>query len=166
LDRLEGGPKPPKWLDDATPSVDDQVWFAFNMDRFRRDARPQDPRNLFGGTPLQMVGPLLNETGRVVASAQIRPKLSIRAAASCKSADSAKRVQETRDIPWTKPVDIPYSPDKPLPQLGGYSPGGFNAVFSDGYARFLSDKIDETTMRRLIEKADGNRVELPARGAR
>ncbi len=72
-------------------------------------------------------------------------------------------VEAKRNIPWTKPEDIPYTHDGPLPQLGGFFPGGFNAAFADGYVRFLSAKIKPETLRHLIEKADGhvvNRAEL------
>jgi len=35
-------------------------------------------------------------------------------------------VEAKRNIPWTKPADIPYDPHKLLPALGGYSEGGFH----------------------------------------
>ncbi len=68
-------------------------------------------------------------------------------------------VEAKRDIPWTKPEDIPYSPNKPLPKLGGFFDGGFGAATCDGYVRFLSDDIDPQMLRNLIEKADGNVVD-------
>ena len=72
-------------------------------------------------------------------------------------------VEAKQDIPWTKPEDIPYAHDGPLPKLGGFFPGGFHAAFADGYVRFLSAKLKPETLRHLIEKADGhvvNRAEL------
>ncbi|NOY41720.1 MAG: DUF1559 domain-containing protein [Planctomycetes bacterium] len=68
-------------------------------------------------------------------------------------------VEAKRNIPWTKPEDITYSPDKPLPKLGGFYEGGFNAAFCDGSVHFLPDDIDPQTLRHLIEKADRNVVD-------
>ena len=88
-------------------------------------------------------------------------------------------VEAGQPVPWTKPADLPYDPDKPLPPLGGvyakpyhflgYEVGrtpGFNACFADGTTRFLSGKTDEKTVRSLItrnggEKVDASRVALP-----
>lgn len=68
-------------------------------------------------------------------------------------------VEAKRNIPWTKPEDIPYAKDRPLPRLGGFFAGGFHASFVDGSVRFFSDGIRPQTLRNLIEKADGNRVD-------
>ncbi|MBP90894.1 MAG: hypothetical protein CMJ64_29985 [Planctomycetaceae bacterium] len=65
--------------------------------------------------------------------------------------------------PWTKPEDLPFTEDRPLPKLGGWYPGGFNLALCDGSARFVTDQIDEATLRRLIMRNDGNPVQLPAR---
>ncbi len=68
-------------------------------------------------------------------------------------------VEAKRDIPWTKPEDIPYSPDKPLPKLDGFFEGVFIAAFCDGSVHFLPDDINPQTLRHLIEKADRNVVD-------
>ena len=44
-------------------------------------------------------------------------------------------VEAKADIPWTKPEDLQYDPKKPLPKLGGYFAGGFNAAMADGRKR-------------------------------
>ena len=36
------------------------------------------------------------------------------------------------NVPWTKPDDIPFNPDGPLPALGAFWPDGFNALLCDG----------------------------------
>jgi prepilin-type processing-associated H-X9-DG protein len=69
-------------------------------------------------------------------------------------------VEAERDIPWTKPEDLPYDPRMPLPKLGGYFPGGFNVGMADGSVRFVSDKIDDQVLRALITKAGGEVVSL------
>jgi type II secretory pathway pseudopilin PulG len=64
-------------------------------------------------------------------------------------------VEAKRAIPWTKPEDIPYDADKPLPKLGGYYQEGFNAALADGSVRFISQTIDEKVLRALITRAGG-----------
>ncbi len=62
-------------------------------------------------------------------------------------------VEARRDIPWTKPEDIPYATDKPSPTLGGFNEGGFHAVFCDGSAQFLTDALQDTTFRGIATRA-------------
>ncbi len=78
------------------------------------------------------------------------------------TSDTILLVETKRDIPWTKPEDIPYSPDKPLPKLGGLTKGGFNVAFCDGSVQFVAEDIAPKTLRHLIEKADGNVVDWQA----
>jgi prepilin-type processing-associated H-X9-DG protein len=70
-------------------------------------------------------------------------------------------VEADRDIPWTKPEDIPYDAEKDLPKLGGITEGGFNAGFADGSVRFLKKDIEEQTLRALITRAGGEVVQIP-----
>ncbi len=67
-------------------------------------------------------------------------------------------VEAKRDIPWTKPEDIPYEPNQPLPELGGFTPQGFNAGYCDGSVRYVAQAIDSAILRALITKADGEHV--------
>src|SRR5690606_16602989 len=79
-------------------------------------------------------------------------------------------VDAKSSTPWAKPVDIEYHADKALPkirkdntdgftvEIGGWLPGGFLAGFADGHVEFISNQVDEQTLRWMIEKADGNRV--------
>ena len=64
-------------------------------------------------------------------------------------------VEAKRAIPWTKPEDIPYEAAKPLSELGGYFPGGFDVGFGDGSVRFIKSSINEAVLRALITKAGG-----------
>jgi hypothetical protein len=72
-------------------------------------------------------------------------------------------VEARRDIPWTKPEDIPIVGvgeglnNAPLPPLGGFSAGGFNAAIADGSVRFISEKIDPTVLKALFSR-DGGEV--------
>ena len=66
-------------------------------------------------------------------------------------------VEAKRNIPWTKPEDIPVDVG-PLPRLGGWIEGGFNVTLADGSVRTLPNKIEETTLRALFTKASGEPV--------
>jgi hypothetical protein len=69
-------------------------------------------------------------------------------------------VEAGEAVPWTKPDDLPYDPKKPLPKLGGIFPDGFHVLFADGLVRLLRKDFDESTMRNLIDPADGNVVDF------
>jgi prepilin-type processing-associated H-X9-DG protein len=69
-------------------------------------------------------------------------------------------VEARKEIPWTKPDDIPYDKDKALPATGGLHPGGFNAAFTDGAVKFLSQSIDKTVLRALITRAGGEVISI------
>jgi beta-lactamase regulating signal transducer with metallopeptidase domain len=66
-------------------------------------------------------------------------------------------VEAQRDIPWTKPEDIPFDSNQPPPKLGGFFPeaAGFNVGFADGSVRFIKDSINAVVLRALITKAGG-----------
>jgi prepilin-type processing-associated H-X9-DG protein len=64
-------------------------------------------------------------------------------------------VEAADPVPWTKPADLPYDPAKPLPKLGGFFPGGFNAAFCDGSVHFLKTTIKPQTLHFLIGRNDG-----------
>jgi hypothetical protein len=69
-------------------------------------------------------------------------------------------VEAKRDIPWTKPEDLPFDPNAVLPELGGYNANGFNAVFADGAVRFISKTIDTTVLKGLITRDGGEVIRL------
>jgi beta-lactamase regulating signal transducer with metallopeptidase domain len=47
-------------------------------------------------------------------------------------------VETRRDIPWTKPEDIPFSGTSESPELGGWFNGGYNVGLADGSVRFFA----------------------------
>jgi hypothetical protein len=67
-------------------------------------------------------------------------------------------VEAKREIPWTRPDDIAFDPDKPLPELGGFVADGWSAALCDGSVRFISDKIDAATLKLLISPQGGEPV--------
>jgi hypothetical protein len=88
-------------------------------------------------------------------------------------ADTLLVVEGGEAVPWSKPADLVYDPNGPLPPLGGafgkpvhflcYEVGrnpGFNAAFADGATRFIARDTDERTLRGLITRNGGEKVEL------
>ena len=68
-------------------------------------------------------------------------------------------------VPWTKPVDLEFDPDKPTPRLGGLfvSRGrfslagpnreiGFNALHADASVHFLTPNVSDTIIRAMITR--------------
>jgi hypothetical protein len=64
-------------------------------------------------------------------------------------------VEAKREIPWTKPEDIPFDPQGPLPQLGGFTPDGFNALYGDGSVRYIKNTVNPAVLKALITRAGG-----------
>lgn len=72
-------------------------------------------------------------------------------------------VEAKREIPWTKPEDIPYAAGEAIAALGGWSQGGFNGALADGSVRFFSETVDADILRAMITKSGGEPVGAPAR---
>lgn len=82
-------------------------------------------------------------------------------------------VEAAEPVLWSKPEDLVYDPDKPLPTLAGsftkpvhflcyeiHRRPGFNACFADGSNRFISSKTDKEIIRGLITRNGGEKVDL------
>jgi RNA polymerase sigma factor (sigma-70 family) len=63
-------------------------------------------------------------------------------------------------VPWTKPEDMHYAPDEPLPELGGLYPNIFNVALADGSAVALLKRADPDVLRAAITRAGGEVVDL------
>lgn len=68
-------------------------------------------------------------------------------------------LESKMDIPWTKPVDIEISPDKPLPKLGGWRGEGYAAAFCDGACRVFNKGIEEKLLRALLSIDGGEAID-------
>lgn len=62
--------------------------------------------------------------------------------------------------PWTKPVDIPYSADAVVPQLGGYTSSGALVLTCDGAVHFLQDTVSSTDLRALITRSQDDKFDI------
>jgi len=63
--------------------------------------------------------------------------------------------------PWTKPEDLTFEPNKPLPKLGGQFPKIFLASICDGSVRSLSQQASQEVLRALITRNGGEVVAMP-----
>src|SRR5205085_3865225 len=71
-------------------------------------------------------------------------------------------VEAGEAVPWTKPDDLPYDKDKPLPLLGGIFHDGFQAAYADANSlRFLPKNMEPATLRALITPRGGEPINLP-----
>jgi hypothetical protein len=61
-------------------------------------------------------------------------------------------------VPWTKPADLAYNADKPLPRLGGLFNGGFHIVTADGRVRFIQQRLGDMVLRSLITRNGGEPI--------
>lgn len=67
-------------------------------------------------------------------------------------------VGDDQAVIWTKPQDLPVDLDDPAKGLGGLFKGGFQAAICDGSAHFISNSIDQKTLRALLTRAGGEAV--------
>jgi len=70
-------------------------------------------------------------------------------------------VEATKEVPWTKPDDLPFDPAAAPSFVGAGSshPGGFDALFADGSVRFLKNTINLSVFRSLITRAGGEVID-------
>jgi hypothetical protein len=68
-------------------------------------------------------------------------------------------VEAKREIPWTKPEDLPYDAGKPIPEIGGRYEGKFLGALCDGSTRvFERSKVTDEMLRLLITRDDGQPI--------
>jgi hypothetical protein len=65
-------------------------------------------------------------------------------------------IEAPKDVPWTKPEDVAFDPDKALPKMASmYGSGIFNAALCDGSVRAISLNITEATLKAAITRNGG-----------
>jgi prepilin-type processing-associated H-X9-DG protein len=53
-------------------------------------------------------------------------------------------------VPWTKPADLTFHLDQPLPKFSNRHSGGFQAAFVDGAVRPITKETSEQALRNMI----------------
>jgi len=62
-------------------------------------------------------------------------------------------------VPWTKPEEIDYTPDRPV-RLTGLFKDGFRACMADGSVRFVRTEVREEALRAAITRNGGEEAGL------
>lgn len=65
-------------------------------------------------------------------------------------------VEASKAVPWTKPEDVPFDPDKPLPKLGLPGHSYFLVAMCDGSAHAVSHGVTKETLRAAITRDAGD----------
>jgi hypothetical protein len=65
-------------------------------------------------------------------------------------------VEAAEAVPWTKPADLAFDPEKALPKLGGPFKDGFHACFGDCSLYFVKKNVPDRLLRQLIDMNDGS----------
>jgi hypothetical protein len=82
-----------------------------------------------------------------------RPDLRVKLSDFPRGAEQTILVVEAAvPVPRTKPEDLPYSLDGPLPKVGGLGGGGFHALFADGTVRWIGAEQQESALRTLAPR--------------
>ena len=61
-------------------------------------------------------------------------------------------------VPWTKPEDLPYAADQPVPALGGLLKATIRAALADGSIRSFERDISEATLRAAVTRNGNDRL--------
>jgi hypothetical protein len=64
-------------------------------------------------------------------------------------------VEAADPVPWTKPDELAYDPQKPLPKLGGHFRSGTVVGMADSMSRVVGPGVSERTLRAAITPAGG-----------
>jgi hypothetical protein len=64
-------------------------------------------------------------------------------------------VEAGQPVPWTKPEDLSYDPDGPLPDLRGLFHDGFRACLADCSLHFVRKGTSESVLRAAITRNGG-----------
>jgi hypothetical protein len=67
-------------------------------------------------------------------------------------------VEAAEAVPWTKPEELTYAADRPVPPLGGMFEHGFQAALVDGSVITLKRDTGEAKLRALITRKGGEKL--------
>jgi hypothetical protein len=66
-------------------------------------------------------------------------------------------VEAADAVPWTKPEELDYNPNGPLPPLGLPGRKGILVLMADGHVCTVRRDLDPTHWHRAIQYADGQK---------
>jgi hypothetical protein len=69
-------------------------------------------------------------------------------------------VEAGKPVPWTKPEELVYDPEGPLPDLRCVFKDGFRACLADGSSRFVDKETNEAILRGAIASNGSKPLEL------
>ena len=72
-------------------------------------------------------------------------------------ANAVMAVEAADAVPWTKPADLIYGPDQPLPKLGGLFSSGCHVLMADGNVICVRIGAREQVLRALITRNGGEK---------
>jgi hypothetical protein len=67
-------------------------------------------------------------------------------------------VEAGKPVPWTKPEELVYDPDGPLPELKGVFRKSFRVAMADGSVQYLEQGIRESELRAAITRDGAGKV--------
>jgi hypothetical protein len=72
-------------------------------------------------------------------------------------AETILLIEAAEPVPWTKPQDLDYRRDLPVPRIGGLRSVGTIAAFANGRVVTIPTNISEQTLRALITRNAGDK---------
>jgi hypothetical protein len=70
-------------------------------------------------------------------------------------------IEGGKPVPWSKPEDLVYESDQPLPSLDGPFKYGIRIGYADGSMHFIPRDLDEKIFRAAITRNGGENVTMP-----
>jgi Protein of unknown function (DUF1559) len=69
-------------------------------------------------------------------------------------------IEAGEPVPWTKPQELEYDPDGPLPELRGLFKDIIRVCMADGSVRYVRRDVSEATLRAAITRNGGDKLGL------
>jgi hypothetical protein len=69
-------------------------------------------------------------------------------------------IEGGKPVPWSKPEDLEYAADRPLPELDGPFRDGLRVALADGSVHFILREFNETAFRAAITRNGGENGNL------